>query len=172
MAWIHLWLTPRQLSVIGLRMIKELAVTRYYAWFLLCLGIHWIPETSASLPNTKGSIRSSDWLYPFCFFLLSPNNLALFNQRKLYFQTRVSIQTDLFHLRLWHQGLSCHTWVFLYLTAEILEIVELALKTDQVGLILKDTLKLMLWALNLPWKETYQEHTLLLVFFSSLREYK
>lgn len=112
MAWIHLWLTPRQLSVIGLRMIKKLAVTRCYAWFLVCLGINWIPETSASLPNTKGSIRSSDWLYPFCFFLLSPNNLALFNQRKLYFQTRVSIQTDLFHLRLWHQSLSCHTWVF------------------------------------------------------------
>ena len=126
MAWIHLWLTPRQLSVIGLRMSKELAVTRYYACFLVCLGINWTSETSVSLPNTKGSIRPSDWLYPFCFFLLSPNNLALFNQRKPYFQTRISIQTDLFHLRLWHQSLSCHTWVFLYLTAEILEIVELA----------------------------------------------
>ena len=71
-----------KLNLTELSMSKELALIRFYEWFLVCLGINWICEPSLSLPNTKDSVRPSDWLYPFCFSLLIPNKLAFFQPEK------------------------------------------------------------------------------------------
>lgn len=83
----HLWLGPTcgwhqgKLNLIKLRVSKELAIIRFYAWFLVCLGINWTYKPS--LPyDTKGRVRPSDWLYPFCFSLLISNKLAFFQPEK------------------------------------------------------------------------------------------
>lgn len=171
----HLWLGPTcgwhqgKLNLTKLRVSKELAVIRFYAWFLVCLGINWTYEPSLSLPNTKDSVRPSDCLYLFWFSLLIANKLAFFQPEKtLLSEPCVNTNRSLRAFKtVTPKFIISHLNLFIFDCWNI-GIAELAWKFNQVNT--KRYSKYDSLSSGSPFKGSLSRT--LLVFFSSLREYK